>query len=193
MKKTRCLPQAPVLVRERVLDDRSAQFGKTVVERDFRMPGGNVVPILCISSPGMDPFIVFALTTRGTIFLVNQFRFGINGFVLELPGGCPKPGQTWEDVARTELLEETGVEASKMRVIGEPIAFNPSLENTRFTAVLATGCRVVRPQDLDSSETMTVKEITIGKFREMLKKCEITDAKTVAIGYLVLDHLGLLK
>jgi 8-oxo-dGTP pyrophosphatase MutT (NUDIX family) len=140
----------------------------------------------------MDPFIVFALTEHGNVFLVNQFRFGINGWVLELPGGCPKLGQTWEDVARAELLEEAGVEASEMKIIGRPMPFNPALENTRFTAVLATGCKVVMPQNLDSAEMIIVAEISVESFREMLKKGEITDAKTVAIGYLALDHLGLL-
>lgn len=193
MGKTSNFPQAPVLVEERTLDDRAARFGKQIVERDFRMPDGKVFPILCVTSPGMDPVIVFAVTEdEQTVFLVNQFRFGVNDWVLELPGGCPKTGQTWEDVARAELLEEVGVEARKMRVIGAPMAFNPALGNVRFTAVLAIGCKVARSQDLDSTEVMTVREIPVLKFRKMLKRGEITDAKSVAIGYLALDHLGLL-
>lgn len=192
MKENISFSHAPVLVEQRVLDDRATRFGKQIVERHFKMPDGEVLPILCVINLGMDPIIVFALTERGTVFLVNQFRFGISGWVLELPGGCPKPGQTWEDAARTELLEEVGAEARDMKVIGESMMLNPVLGNIHFNAVLATGCKVVRAQDLDSTEIMTVMEVSVGKFREMLKKGEITDAKTVAVGYLALDHLGFL-
>jgi ADP-ribose pyrophosphatase len=191
MSQINNLSPAPVLVDERVLDDRATIFGKQIVERDFRMSDGSVLPVLCVINLGMSPVIVFALTERRTVFLVNQFRFGINGWVLELPGGCPKPGQNWEDATRAELLEEIGAEARDVKVIGE-MALNPVLGDICFSAVLATGCRVVCSQDLDSTETMTVVEVSINEFREMLKKGEITDAKTVAVGYLALDHLGLL-
>lgn len=192
MNETSSLLQTPVLVEERVLDDRAARFGKQVVERDFRMSDGEVCSFLCVVNPGADPVIIFALSERGTVFLVHQFRFGVNRWVLELPGGCPRSGQNWEDAARAELLEEAGVEAKEVRIIGTSMMFNPMLENICFSAILATECRMVRSQNLDSTEVMSVVEISIEKFREMLKKGEITDAKTVAIGYLALDHLGLL-
>lgn len=69
---------------------------------------------------------------------------------------------------------------------------NPGLQTTRFIIILATGCKVIKPQNLDSTEVMVVKEVSLSKFREMLKKSEITDTKTVAAGYLALDHLGIL-
>ncbi|TSC64441.1 MAG: NUDIX hydrolase [Parcubacteria group bacterium Gr01-1014_91] len=192
MKIKEDVPNAPVFLGERVIDDRFARFGKRIVERDFKMPDGRVLPILCVSNSGMNPSIIFALTARETIFLVKQFRFGTNDWVLELPGGCQASGGGWEEVAKAELLSEVGVEAESMKVIGEPMPVDPALGNAGITAVLATGCRVVRPQELDGAETMSVTEVTVKRFREMLKKGEITDTKTVAVGYLAMDHLGLL-
>lgn len=192
MNESKNPSQTPMLIEERILDDRAAKFGKQVVERDFRMPDGSVIPILCLANSGKDSNMIFALTERGTVFLVDQFRFGINDWVLELPGGCPKLGQTWEDASRTELLEEVGAEARDMEIIGTTMRLNPATENTCFNAILATGCEVVRAQNLDSTEVMNVVEVPVEKFREMLKKGEITDARTVVTGYLILDHLGLL-
>lgn len=192
MNQPSSLSLAPVLVEERVIDDRATKYGKQIVERDFKMADGSVLSVLCVINQGMVPSIVFALTECETVFLVNQFRFGINGWVLELPGGCPKPWQNWEDVARAELLEEVGAEAKEVKIIGEMMTLNPMVGNIHLNAVLATGCKVVSAQNLDSTETMTVVEVPIVKFREMLKKGEITDAKTIAVGYLALDHLGLL-
>jgi len=185
--------QAPKLVADRILNDTYARFGKVIIERDFQMPDGQVLPILCVANSGMDPFIIFALTEQKTVFLVNQFRFGTNEWLLELPGGNPKAGQTWEEGVQAELLEEVGAEAHEVKIIGTPMPFDPALGNARFTAVLATGCRIVRPQHLGSAEIMTIKELPVTKFREMLKNGKITDAKTVAAGYLALDHLGLLE
>ena len=73
MVETKILPQAPVLVGERVLDDRATRFGKQIVERDFRMPNGEVLPILCVINRGMDPVIVFALTEHETVFWYTSF------------------------------------------------------------------------------------------------------------------------
>lgn len=192
MNKFSNTAQLPVLIGERVIDDRYAKYGKGVVERDFKMPDGKVLPMICITSPQMNPIIIFAVTCDKEVLLVNQFRFATNELVCELPGGCPKPGQNWEDVATAELMEEVGAEALEMKVIGKPIPFNPALQDCKFTAVLATGCRIVKPQTLDEGEQMTVMKIDILHFRKMLKEGEITDAKTIATGYLALDHLGLL-
>lgn len=193
MKTKKDLPQqAPVLTGERIIDDRFARFGKRIVERDFKMPDGKTLPILCVSGAGMNPAVVFALTERGTVFLVHQFRFGTNSFVLELPGGCQGSGAAWEEIAKSELLSEVGVGATRMEAIGEPMLVDAALGDARITAVLATGCKTVNQQRLDGTETMSVVEVSVGRFREMLKKGEITDAKTVATGYLALDHLRLL-
>lgn len=192
MKETRSLPQAPEFIAERVTDDRFARFGKTIVERDYRMPNGKVLPFLCTANPGADPVIIFAVTEVGTVFLVNQFRFATGEWTLELPGGCPESGQTWEDAAKAELEQEIGAEASELEVIGGRMPFNPAFEVAYFRAVVATGCKVIKAQDLDDTEAMTVREVTLRELRQMLKNGEITDAKTVATSYIALDHLGLL-
>ena len=184
--------KAPVLVKDELLDGRGTKFGKTVIDRYFQMPNGKVIPILCITTSGVEPVIVFAISDEGKIFLIRQFRFGTNDWMIELPGGCKKPGQSYEDTARAELLEETGVEATKIEIIGRPLAFNPALEDAKVIAAVATGCKVVGDQSLEDMETATVLEVTVAEFRRMAKTGEIGDAKTVAIGYLALDHLGFL-
>ena len=181
----------PVLVKERILDDRGTKFGKTIIERDFQMLNGETYPILCVSISGIVPVVIFPLTDRGTVLLLNQFRFGINAFTYELPGGCSKK-MHWQEAAKEELLEETGAVASSIELIGGPIELDPALGDARVLAVLAKGCTIVKSQHLDATEEAEVVEITVAEFREMARSGKITDAKTVAIGYLALDHLGLL-
>jgi 8-oxo-dGTP pyrophosphatase MutT (NUDIX family) len=63
------------------------------------------------------------------ILVVNSRRWG--GF--SLPGGKLDPGETFEQAARRELLEETGCEAGELRPLGAlehpPVADDPNRNN----------------------------------------------------------------
>jgi len=62
---------------------------------------------------------IIALDKRKRLILVRQFRPAIDGFSLELPSGHVDPGETPEETARKELLEETGYEAHKFELLGD--------------------------------------------------------------------------
>ena len=48
--------------------------------------------------------------------LVRQYRYATGGFVYEVPAGMPdRPGEPWDDCARRELEEETGMRAGNLR------------------------------------------------------------------------------
>lgn len=51
---------------------------------------------------------ITAITSRGELILVKQFRKPLGQFCLELPAGLIDKGETCEDAATRELLEETG-------------------------------------------------------------------------------------
>src|ERR1700756_2193447 len=64
-----------------------------------------VLPIL--SDPaGPDPQIV----------LLRQYRYAAGGWLWGVPAGRPRsPGEPWDECARRELREETGLEAAELR------------------------------------------------------------------------------
>jgi ADP-ribose diphosphatase len=66
----------------------------------------------------LDYVAVVALTTGGDVVLVRQFRPAVETVTLELPAGHVEKGQTPEDAARAELLEETGFKARDVRFLG---------------------------------------------------------------------------
>jgi ADP-ribose pyrophosphatase len=65
-----------------------------------------------------DYAVVVALTARREFVLVRQWRPAVDAHTLELPSGHVDSGQTPEDAARAELLEETGYVAGKMTLLG---------------------------------------------------------------------------
>jgi ADP-ribose pyrophosphatase len=72
-------------------------------------------PQYAIQAP--DFVAIVALTAQGQLLLVRQHRFAVNAVTLELPGGHVDAGETPEQSARKELLEETGYEAETFTLL----------------------------------------------------------------------------
>jgi ADP-ribose pyrophosphatase len=57
---------------------------------------------------------VLPLTTEGKVVLTHEYRHGLGRIAVALPGGTAEDGESVEDCARRELLEETGLEPGKL-------------------------------------------------------------------------------
>lgn len=75
-----------------------------------------------------DFVVVVAVDSKGRLLLVRQFRPAINAKSLELPSGHVEEGETPEEAARKELLEETGYVGDKFELL---ITLSPAIG--RFT------------------------------------------------------------
>ena len=80
---------------------------------------------------------ILPLTNDDQIVLVRQWRQGTRTVELETPGGMVDPGETPEDCARRELLEETGYQADTLTVIGR---VNANLVDQTRKGPLAEAC-----------------------------------------------------
>lgn len=105
-----------------------------VVRRPFRRDDGwqrDVYTLRCA-----DWVNVVARDPAGRVLLVRQYRFGVEGFTLELPGGLIDPGETPVEAARRELYEETGHRADALVSLGSAHP-NPAIQNNRIHFFLA--------------------------------------------------------
>ena len=99
--------------------------------------------------------LVIPITTEGQIVLVRQYRHGVREVVLETPGGILDPGETPEATAARELREETGYQASSIRLIGTMLP-NPAINSARVHVLAAEGCRKVGEPQPDPFELIDV-------------------------------------
>jgi 8-oxo-dGTP pyrophosphatase MutT (NUDIX family) len=125
---------------------------------------------------------VIALTPGRRLVLVRQFRFGIDDFSIEIPGGVINPGETDLIAAGLrELREETGYEGRDARLLGS-IRPNPAIMTNRCHIVLVEQCRKTGTPEWDADEEIEILLSPVDKVYEWVLTGKITHA-------LVLDAL----
>lgn len=78
---------------------------------------------------------VVAHTADDRLVLVRQFRYGIDEFSLEVPGGVVERGEDPVAAGVRELREETGFAGASARLLGS-VRPNPALQANRCHIVL---------------------------------------------------------
>src|SRR5687767_14179290 len=78
------------------------------------LPSG--APYYMLALP--DYVAIVARTPGGRVLLVRQHRPVVDQDTIELPSGHVEAGETPEEAARRELLEETGMVAGEMELLG---------------------------------------------------------------------------
>jgi ADP-ribose pyrophosphatase len=140
----------------------------------FRHPGrGTEKDFVVVQAP--DWVNVVALTADQRLVLVRQFRFGIDAFSLEIPGGVMEAGEDPVAAGRRELREETGFTGGTARVLGV-VHPNPAIQSNRCHYVLVES--VVRSHDLewDADEEIQVETRPVDEVLALARTGGITHA-----------------
>jgi 8-oxo-dGTP pyrophosphatase MutT (NUDIX family) len=101
---------------------------------------------------------VLALTPDGALVLVRQFRFGIDAFSLEIPGGVMEAGEDPVEAGLRELREETGFTGKRVRLLGS-VNPNPAIQSNRCHFVFVE--EAVRTEELEWDEHEEIEVTTL--------------------------------
>ncbi|HTL68489.1 MAG TPA: NUDIX hydrolase [Lacunisphaera sp.] len=118
---------------------------------------------------------VVALTPRHEIVLVRQFRYGINEFSLEIPGGIMEPGEDAVAAGARELREETGYVGPAARLLGS-VHPNPAMQSNRCHLVLVTDARPDAGLAWDPDEEFEIMTRPVDEVYALARRGEITHA-----------------
>lgn len=129
----------------------------------FRHPGRAVERDFVVIRPP-DWVNILALTPEQRLVLVKQFRFGIDGFSLEIPGGMMEAGEDPLTTATRELREETGFVGASARLLGS-VHPNPAIQSNRCHFVLVEQAVASAAQEWDTDEEI---EVTTQPVEEVL-------------------------
>jgi ADP-ribose pyrophosphatase len=156
------------------------------IRRDYlKVPNGQETRLEIIEHSGS--VVIVPIDDEGNILFVRQYRHATGKDILELPAGTRDSDEPYEECAAREIREETGMEAEKLKKVGE-FYLAPGY-STEFMAVfLATGLKH-NPLDADEDELLSVEKMTVRKAMGMAEGGEIVDAKSLAAFLLAKSHL----
>lgn len=117
--------------------------------------------------------VLVAVTDRGELLLVEQFRKPVGARVIELPAGLVgdhvDPDESVLEAASRELEEETGFRAARLtRLMDCPSSAGLTDEIISF--IRADGLERVGPGGGDSSEDITVHKVPLDEVDAWLRR-----------------------
>jgi len=113
-----------------------------------------------------------------TIVMEKQYRYPIDKELFEIPAGTLEKGESPEECAARELIEETGYKAGNLKQLGR-FYMSPGYCTEVMHVFVATNLSKVESHGMDDDEVIEIVRVTVDDAVKMIMKGEIEDAKTV--------------
>jgi len=164
---------ADVLSTERVFQ------GKVLdVDRDrVRMPNGREVDVDVVRH--VRSVVLLPVPEPGHIILVRQYRYPVNRWLWELPAGSVDAGEEPDAAARRECHEEIGQVPETVVRLGSFFPTPGYCDEEMIFFRLSSLSVPVESAELDEDEDIEPRTFTFADAREMIRRGEIVDMKTV--------------
>jgi ADP-ribose pyrophosphatase len=149
----------------------------SVEASDVTLPNGRQTKVEVVRHPRS--VVLIPMPTPASVILVRQYRFAVNQWLWELPAGSVDEGEEPEAAARRECNEEIGQIPQAVMRLGtflptpgycdeEMVFFKVSSLETPDTAA-----------QQDDDEDIEVKTFMLAEARDMIRRGEISDMKTI--------------
>jgi ADP-ribose pyrophosphatase len=162
-----------VIARERVYEGKVFS-----VDRDrVKLPHGPTVTLEVVRHS--QSVVILPVPEAGHIILIRQYRHAVNQWLWELPAGSVDPGESAEAAASRECHEEIGQVPSTIVRLGvlypTPGYCDEQMVFFRVSG-LAEGTEAAA---VDEDEDIEAQTFTLREARDMVRRGEIVDMKTV--------------
>jgi ADP-ribose pyrophosphatase len=155
----------------------------------MRLPNGVEGDWTYVKHPG--GAMVIPVTPDGRIIILRQYRFAVQGRILEFPAGTLEIGETPLVTIQREIEEETGHQATKWTDLGE-FFLAPGYSDEIIYAFLAEGAvPVPHPPAGDDDEDIEVLFMTPAELDAAILNGAPIDAKSIAGYFRAKPHLNL--
>lgn len=136
---------------------------------------------------------VIPVTPENQVVLIRQYRHGLREVTLEIPGGILEEGDSPEEAAGRELLEETGYRASDMIPLGS-VHPNPAFLDNRCHTFLARDVYCADRQRQDDKEDIEVLLRPLDDIPGLIRGGEISHSLVLVAFYrYFMEHLSGLR
>ncbi|BAY16350.1 NUDIX hydrolase [Anabaenopsis circularis NIES-21] len=153
----------------------------------LRLPNKSEGEWECIRHPG--GALAVPVTNEGKLVLVRQYRFAVQGRILEFPAGTLERNEDPQATVRREIEEETGYSAQKWRKLGE-FFLAPGYSDEIIYAFLAQDLeKLETPPKQDEDEDIETVLMTPEELEAAILQGEPVDAKSIASFFLARPFL----
>ncbi len=117
----------------------------------------------------------------GSLYLIEQFRYPAGQRYMEFPGGAweDNPGADPADLARGELIEETGLVAGRLDYVGF-LYFAYGMSSQGFHLYCATQLVQGEATPEHTEQDLIVKQVAVAEFEQLCRDSVIKDSATIA-------------
>ena len=156
------------------------------VRRDtLKTPDGRETKLEIVEHGGS--VVIVPIDEHGYVLFVRQYRHPADGDLLELPAGTRNGQEPHEECAAREIREETGMEAGKLKKVGE-FYLAPGYSTELMAVFLATELKH-NPLPGDDDEFLQVEKVSVQDVADFFARGEAPDAKSLAAWLLAKPHL----
>lgn len=107
---------------------------------------------------------VCAVTEKREVVMIRQFRFGVEDYSWEFPGGILHAGEDPVEGGLRELREETGYAGRNPRILAR-VWPNPAIQNNLCTLIRVDDAEEVHPLNWDEHEEIEMALIPYEELR----------------------------
>ena len=167
--------EPPQLLKQR-LSFKGRKFDFEV--NRLRLPNKSEGDWECIRHPG--GALVIPVTPEGQLVLVRQYRFTVQGRLLEFPAGTVELGEDPLETVQREVQEETGYESDRWKKLGE-FFLAPGYSDEVIYAFLAEGATPVEnPPEQDEDEDIEVVLMSPQEVEAAIFAGDLIDSKSIS-------------
>lgn len=135
-----------LLKRKKIYETKHA----VLFSDDVQLPNGEIIKdYSVVSFP--DGVVVVATDTDNNLIAITEYKYAIDKTILNLPSGTAEDGLEIKEIAKKELLEETGYTSDDIEIISEIYEY-PSKLTHRLHIVRITNAHKVSRVDHETSE-----------------------------------------
>jgi ADP-ribose pyrophosphatase len=176
--------EPPQLLKQRLVY-QGRKFNFEV--NSLRLPNKSEGDWECIRHPG--GALAVPVTPEGKLVLVRQYRFSVQGRILEFPAGTVERHEEPAETIKRELEEETGYRANTWQKLGE-FAVAPGYSDEFIYAFLAQDLEKLKaPPSQDADEDMETVLMTPQELEQGILDGEPVDSKSISSFFLARPFL----
>lgn len=149
----------------------------TLAEDTVELPNGAQVPYLKYVSKNDSVMVICIRADK--VLLQREYSYPPNEVLYQFPGGKVEKGESVEDAARRELIEEAGLESTELQPLGYFYMDNRRSE-AKLYVYLASEPVTTEKQGGDLEEDISSHWVSVKELQELMRKGEIVNQTLLA-------------